>query len=213
MSSLLWKAYGLQRKYSLGLRLQFIIWKIKGFDKVAFVIHLCDPFVKNLSSSGVPILFSYKVLSFLGFFKNSYLFEGEREERRERNIDCCSTYGCSHWFILVCALTGDQTHNLGVLGWHSNQLSYLARAPGCWLKVLAAISHFTNLSLFLSHLSHSKAGYLTLHSETASCTQYSHSANQLSITWRLIIVFCGLFMMLFFFLCWTIKLLWELEGR
>ena len=29
---------------------------------------------------------------------------------------CCSTYLCIHWLILVCALTGDQTHNLGVLG-------------------------------------------------------------------------------------------------
>ena len=39
----------------------------------------------------------------------------------------CSTYLCIHSLILVCALTGDQTHNLGALGWCSNQLSNPAR--------------------------------------------------------------------------------------
>ena len=34
-----------------------------------------------------------------------------------------------HWLILVCVLAGDQTHNLDILGQHSTQLSYLARAP------------------------------------------------------------------------------------
>ena len=41
---------------------------------------------------------------------------------------CCSTYLCIHWLIFVCALTRDQTHNLGILRWGSNQLDYLARA-------------------------------------------------------------------------------------
>ena len=40
----------------------------------------------------------------------------------------CSTYLCMHWLILICALTGDQTHHLGILGQCSHQLSYLARA-------------------------------------------------------------------------------------
>ena len=40
---------------------------------------------------------------------------------------------CIHWLLLVCALTGDQTHNLGILGQHSNHLSYPSRAE---------ISHF-----------------------------------------------------------------------
>ena len=30
--------------------------------------------------------------------------------------------------ILICDLTGDWTHNLGLSGWCSNQLSYLAKA-------------------------------------------------------------------------------------
>ena len=48
---------------------------------------------------------------------------------RERESSmCCSTHLCIHWFLLVCALTGDQTHNLGILRGHSNQLSYPARA-------------------------------------------------------------------------------------
>ena len=41
---------------------------------------------------------------------------------------CQSTYLRIHWLILVCALTRDQTCNLGVSGQHSNQLSYQARA-------------------------------------------------------------------------------------
>ena len=35
---------------------------------------------------------------------------------------CCSTYLCIHWFILICALTGDRTCSLGVC---SNQLNEL----------------------------------------------------------------------------------------
>ena len=50
---------------------------------------------------------------------------GERE--RERLI-CCSTYLCIHWLMLVCALTGDRTCNLGTSGRCSNQLSYPAGA-------------------------------------------------------------------------------------
>ena len=43
---------------------------------------------------------------------------GERGVRREREmLICCSTYLCIHWLILICALTGDQTHNLRILGW------------------------------------------------------------------------------------------------
>ena len=52
----------------------------------------------------------------------------EREREREREISiCCSTYLCMHLLILTCALTRDQSHNLGVLGLCSNQLSYPAR--------------------------------------------------------------------------------------
>ena len=58
--------------------------------------------------------------------------EGERERERERERDkhqfWSSTYLCIHWWLLVCALTGDQTQNLGVLGQCSNQLSYQAMA-------------------------------------------------------------------------------------
>ena len=40
----------------------------------------------------------------------------------------CYTYFCIHWLLLLCPLTRDQTHNLSVLGRHSSQLSYPARA-------------------------------------------------------------------------------------
>ena len=51
---------------------------------------------------------------------------GEGEREREPWI-CCSTYLCIYWLLLVCALTGDQTSNLGISGQRSNQLSYPAK--------------------------------------------------------------------------------------
>ena len=46
----------------------------------------------------------------------------------ERDQFCCSTYLYIHQLILVCALTGNRTHNLVVLGRFYKQLSYLAGA-------------------------------------------------------------------------------------
>ena len=67
-----------------------------------------------------------RVFFFLIFI---YWFERERgRQRRERKTSICSIYLCIHWLILVCALTRDQTCDLGVLGRCSNQLSYPARA-------------------------------------------------------------------------------------
>ena len=54
-----------------------------------------------------------KFFNFFKFILERDEVEGERE--REREI-CCSTYLCIHWLIPVCALTRDQTLNLGVLG-------------------------------------------------------------------------------------------------
>ena len=45
-----------------------------------------------------------------------------------KSLICCSTYWCIHWFIPICALTGNQTHSPGVYEWHAHQLSYTARA-------------------------------------------------------------------------------------
>ena len=52
------------------------------------------------------------------FFKNFiYLFKSNGKGGRERETSiCCSTYLCIHWLILVCALTGDRTRNLGLSG-------------------------------------------------------------------------------------------------
>ena len=53
-----------------------------------------------------------------------------REAEREREITfvVLLIYAFLHRLLLVCALTGDQTHNLGVLGQYSNQLNCPARA-------------------------------------------------------------------------------------
>ena len=66
-----------------------------------------------------------KVLSILFFWW--ILDRGGRWREREMLI-CCSTYLYIHWLFLVRTLTRDQTHKLGIVGWCSNQLSYLARA-------------------------------------------------------------------------------------
>ena len=60
------------------------------------------------------------LLAYSVFFKNWF--------REIEILVCCSTYLCICWLILLCALTTDQTHNLGVLGECSRRLSYLARA-------------------------------------------------------------------------------------
>ena len=77
--------------------------------------------------------------------------KGGEERERERHFlskkYCCSTYLCIHWLILVCALMGDQTCNLGVSGWCSNQLSYLARAE-TYIILLTNVTPI-NLNLFL----------------------------------------------------------------
>ena len=54
------------------------------------------------------------------------------ERERERETSICffmliHAYSCIHWLILVCALTKDRTHNLGISGRCSDQLCYLAR--------------------------------------------------------------------------------------
>ena len=64
------------------------------------------------------------VIAFIFIF---YWLIWQREREREIVI-CRSLYSCIHRLILVCALTRDWILNLGVLGQHSNQLSYPARA-------------------------------------------------------------------------------------
>ena len=63
----------------------------------------------------------------------------EREERKETHTHtqretsmCWSTYLCTRWLPPVCALTGNRSSNFGELRQHSNQLSYLARAPSLY---------------------------------------------------------------------------------
>ena len=79
----------------------------------------------ELAKSNVLLAPCYSFLAFFSlltaFFKKLIL---EREEGREREtLVCCSPYLCIHWLIFVCALTGDQTHNLGTSGQRSTQPS------------------------------------------------------------------------------------------
>ena len=67
------------------------------------------------------------------FFKILLIYSKLGKERK--TLICCSTYWCIHWFILVCALTGDRTHNLGIAGLHSNQLSNLDMAKLSFIEM------------------------------------------------------------------------------
>ena len=62
-----------------------------------------------------------------------YLLILEKRRKRETLI-CCSTYLCIHWLILVRALTGDGTCNVGGSGWCSDQLNYPARTEGLFVE-------------------------------------------------------------------------------
>ena len=53
---------------------------------------------------------------------------------RETSI-CCSSYRCIRWLILVCALTGEGTHNLGMLWRCSNQPPCFP-GQGEWVVIL-----------------------------------------------------------------------------
>ena len=67
-----------------------------------------------------------KITDFFFLLEKGKGREGERE--KERTLIYCSTYSCIHWLLLVCALTRDQTFNLGISEQCSNQLCYLASA-------------------------------------------------------------------------------------
>ena len=56
-------------------------------------------------------------------------FRQTKEGQKERKtLICCSTYWCIHWLILICALTGDRTCNLGISRRCSHPRSHPARA-------------------------------------------------------------------------------------
>ena len=92
----------------------------------------------------------------------------EREEgERERKMSICySTFLYIRGLFLVYAWTRDWTRNLGVLGQHSNQLSYPARETGriFFFKVkmktkyttyiLKAFIHVFIQQIFAEHLCH-----------------------------------------------------------
>lgn len=103
--------------------------KVPIFNLISFPQFLMRCMVTNSYSSQASGLnlfaLSSDCLSFLSF----YLFI-ERDRQRQRDwLICCSTYLWIHWLILVCALTGDQTSNVGVSWQCSNQLSYRSGLP------------------------------------------------------------------------------------
>ena len=65
-----------------------------------------------------PGQLSLSKILFFPLFKKIYWFERER-----KTPVCFSTSLCTHWLVLVGALTEDQTHSLG-----SKQLNYMAGA-------------------------------------------------------------------------------------
>ena len=76
------------------------------------------------------------------------------ERERETSV-CCFTYLCTHWLLLICTCTRNQTCNLGIWGQRSNQLSYPARPNGvlllmAWKRTLYSIPLFVLSSEWFS---------------------------------------------------------------
>ena len=110
-------------------------WEQKwGSEVVQYHIHLVIPIGENHRIS--PDSGMEKQTPFL-FFLNVFIDFRKSEEERERNIDLL----LYPFVILVCALTGDQTCNLGISGLRSNQLSNLARDRLHFLTWGATKSH------------------------------------------------------------------------
>ena len=96
---------------------------------------------------GTPVLHSFLKLSIL--LKKFFLFISFRD-REEPGVGgiCCSTYLCIHWLVLICPLTRDGTHNLGVWVCHSNHLSH---PPGQrWILFCYEDSNICTSSLTLA---------------------------------------------------------------
>ena len=113
--------------------------------------------IKNASNS-------HKITSgILIFFFLMYWFFRKGERRREgetrETAVGCSTYLCIHWLLLVCALIGDQTCNLGTWGQCSNQLSYSARTllgfllRLHWICIVSNHKHDIVIHLYRSFIS------------------------------------------------------------
>ena len=68
--------------------------------------------------------FLFLVFLFIDYREKIIEDSAQNGGRGETSI-CCSTYLCIHWLLLILVLTRDWTHNLGVLGRCSNQLSSL----------------------------------------------------------------------------------------
>ena len=107
-----------------------ILWKKNKLREIIYLTHnhiTRKPRIKGLK----PRFFLLQSLCY-NHIKNFFIYWWEKERKRERRetliLICFSTYLCIHWLILVCALTGDRTHNLGISEWCSNQLSYLSKA-------------------------------------------------------------------------------------
>lgn len=81
--------------------------------------------------TGLSCCSFYLIYSF-----NWLILERERKQGVWGGAGKRKKHVCIHWLILVCAPTRDWTHSLGVLGQHSNQLSYLARALLLILSIL-----------------------------------------------------------------------------
>lgn len=105
----------------------YISWNKPAFSQVppSKTVYFLVDMIWEILGEGSHFLKLYLVCDSMWHFSLYYF----REEGwvKETSI-CCSTHLCIHRLILVCALTGDWTHNVGVLGWCSNQLSYPARA-------------------------------------------------------------------------------------
>ena len=99
---------------------------MKKYEELSIIEYILE----NIKMTPVVCLFS--IIIFQAHLQK-YLLEIEQKGEREISI-CCSTYSCILQLFLLCALTGNQSHNLGTLGLCSKQVHNLARATEILLK-------------------------------------------------------------------------------
>ena len=87
--------------------------------------------------------------SFFKKFFIDWLF-WEQESVCERETLICSTYWCTHWLILVCALTGDRTHTL--MFWDDALTNWATGQGNNWIFV----SWGSRVDLNIFHLTNAK---------------------------------------------------------
>ena len=116
--------YKPEGQYWLYYEWRSIIWPLLNISTATTLVQATTALQLNFCSNFlIGFLLLTPTIYLLIFY--SLILERRGETHTHTSI-CCSTYLCIYWLILVCALTRDQTHNLGISG----QCSKTTELPG-----------------------------------------------------------------------------------